>query len=124
MTDNKSRQTTNPSAALPSFTAGTRSAEFKDVYSNVSRVSVSPWDFSVTFSLTKELMPNVQPIVEDQVIVRMSPSQFKTVTQSMLNTLMAWEEVFGPVSMNNALFPQDKIKAIIVAMKELAFKQP
>jgi hypothetical protein len=114
----------SPTSGLQVVTAGSRSAEFKDIYSNVSRVSVSPWDFSVTFSLTKELIPNMPPVVEDQAVVRMSPSQFKTFTQSLLNTMTAWEEVFGTISMNNALFPQEKIKAIIVAMRETAFKQP
>jgi len=103
-------------------TAPTRSPEFKDVYSNHSRINVSPFDFSMVYSKIVEHAPGLNAI-EDQVVVRMSPQQFKIFVQTATNMLKSWEDVFGDIKSNVKSADPAKIKDSIVKLKEAVDKQ-
>jgi hypothetical protein len=99
-----------------------RSPDFKDIYTNATRVSLSPWDMNITFTLTKEIMPGVL-VGEDQAVVRMSPQQFKIFAESLLTTMTAWEEVFGAIIPTSPSLSKETMKAGILSMKEAIYKQ-
>ena len=86
--------TPSPPLALNFATSVIKSADFKDIYTNSSRISISPFDMSMMFGRTIELSPTGHA-VEDLAHVRMSPYQFKIFVQAMVNTLEAWEAAFG-----------------------------
>ncbi len=95
MSDSKQQQQLPVAAArLKSI----RSEEFRDIYSNFSRLGVTPFDFSVTFSRLIEPTMGVN-VIEDEVVVRMSAQQFKTFLESATKTLAAWEEAFGQIKL-------------------------
>jgi hypothetical protein len=74
----------------------TKTQEFKDIYSNHNRIGVSPVDFNITFSKIVEGALGLSSI-EDQVVIRMSPQQFKGFLESASRTMAAWEEVYGKI---------------------------
>ena len=108
-------------SSMQMVTQSSKSANFVDIYTNNSRVSVSPWDVSITFSLAKELMPGLLSS-EDQCVIRMSPQQFKIFTNAIVTTLKAWEEVFGEITATSPLVSFEKTKAGIANLKEAVFK--
>jgi Protein of unknown function (DUF3467) len=73
-----------------------RGPEFKDIYSNVSRVGATPFDLSVTFGKIVEI-PGATNAIEDLIIVRFSPQQFKSLTDGLVRILAAWERAFGEI---------------------------
>jgi Protein of unknown function (DUF3467) len=107
----------NPTQAVPQF----RSPEFKDIYSNNSRISASPFDFTMMFSRMADVGGGVTAL-EDLVHVRMSPYQFKIFVEHLVDTLSAWEELFGniPETMPRSTSKQ----AIIDGLKNLRKAQP
>lgn len=98
-----------------------RSQDFRDVYSNVVRIGVSGSDVSVYFGKLIEPAPGVN-ITEDQVVVRMSPHQFKTFVDHASKTLIAWESVFGSVQQSTKTHPQDLITDGVRRLKEVLDK--
>ncbi len=74
----------------------TRSPAFISVYSNHSRMAMSPWDITVTFAVTQDLAIG-KVTLEDQVALRLSPQHFKALCVSFAKTLKAWESRFGEV---------------------------
>ena len=92
-----------------------RGPEFKDIYSNVSRVGATPFDFSVTFGKLVEV-PNVMNVIEDLIVVRFSPQQFKSLTDALVRTLSAWERTFGEIKKTT---PDLKDEIIDDLMKKL-----
>jgi hypothetical protein len=92
-----------------------RGAEFKDIYSNISRVSASPFDFSITFGKIVEVQ-NVTNVIEDLVVVRFSPQQFKSMTDGLVRTLAAWERTFGEIKRT---VPDHKDEVLDDLMKKL-----
>lgn len=103
--------------------ASARSADFRDIYTNSSRVGVTPWDFAITFALSKEI-PGGTSINEDQATVRMSPQQFKIFTHALLSTVTVWEEVYGEIALNGPELDAEKLKVNILNLRDAAFKKP
>jgi Protein of unknown function (DUF3467) len=73
-----------------------RGPEFKDIYSNVSRVGATPFDFSVTFGKIVEI-PGATNAIEELITVRFSPQQFKSLTDGLVRMLASWERTFGEI---------------------------
>jgi hypothetical protein len=94
-----------------------RGSEFKDVYSNVSRVGATPFDFSVTFGKIVEV-PNVTNVIEDLIIVRFSPQQFKSLTDGLVRTLAAWERIFGEIKKTTPDLKDEKIEDLMKRLRE------
>jgi hypothetical protein len=95
----------------------TRSTDFRDIYSNNNRIGVSPVDFNITFSKIVEPAVGIST-VEDQVVIRMAPQQFKSFLDSANKTMAAWEEVFGQIKETIKQLPQDRMTEGIVRLKE------
>jgi hypothetical protein len=94
-----------------------RTAEFKDVYSNFVRLGVSGSDINVVFGKIIEPAAGIN-VIEDQVMVRMSPHQFKTFLDQATKTFNAWEEVFGEVNASLKSLSQEVITNDVRRLKE------
>lgn len=119
MTD--ARHTLSPPPTIHVGGVSTRSADFKDIYTNNTRVGMSPWDMSLIFALAKETQPGILT-TEDQAIVRMSPQQFKTFVSAISASLQAWEEVFGAISVTSPPASMEGMRDNLARMKEAVFK--
>ena len=71
-----------------------RDPQYREVYSNNVLVSMSAFDFNLTFSKNTEITPG-QPGLVDQANVTMSPQQFKSLVRVLTDTLAAYEDNFG-----------------------------
>lgn len=98
-----------------------RSPDYKDLYSNYTRVGVSPSDLNIVFSRIGETSNN-QPLIEDLVMVRMSPQQFKVFVDHVVKTMTAWESVFGEVAVTSKPQDEDKMKAGMTRLKDAIAK--
>ena len=58
-----------------------RDPQYREVYSNVSMTSLSPFDITIVFQKMMEVAPG-QPAIVDQVAVSFSPQQFKALVKS------------------------------------------
>jgi hypothetical protein len=92
-----------------------RNQEFRDIYSNNTRIGISPFDFSLTFSTIVEPTAGMT-VIEDQVVVRMSAQQFKAFLDSASKTMTAWEEVFGSVQLT---IPERSVEQITAGIRKL-----
>jgi hypothetical protein len=94
-----------------------RGSEFKDIYSNVSRVGATPFDFSVTFGKIVEV-PNVTNVIEDLIVVRFSPQQFKSLTDGLVRTLAAWEREFGEIKKTTPDLKDERFDNLMKKLRE------
>lgn len=95
-----------------------RSPDYRDIYSNHVRLTVSSSDISIIFSKIIELSYGVNTI-EDNVNIRLSPQQCKAFVDSASKTLAAWEEVFGEVAPATKPQSKDSIKEGIRRLKSV-----
>ena len=78
-----------------------RAPDYKEVYSNSSVNSLTPFDVTICFQRLSELAPG-QVCVLDQVSVTMAPQHFKAVVRSMVEVLAAYEASFGRLEISDA----------------------
>ncbi len=71
-----------------------RDQQYRDVYSNSNLINLGPFDFTITFQKTMEIVPGQGGIV-DLVSVSLSPQNFKGLVRVVTETLEAYERVFG-----------------------------
>lgn len=79
--------------------APVRAPGYLDCYSNSLRIGFTPMDLALTFGRTEDA-PHGGAQVEDVVTVRMSPHQFKALTQAAGAVLERWERMFGEIPGN------------------------
>jgi Protein of unknown function (DUF3467) len=77
-----------------------RDPQFRDLYTNQIAVSFSPFDVSLTFSKITEIFPTVQGVI-DLCNVTISPQQFKSLVRVLSETLEAYEENFGKLTISD-----------------------
>jgi hypothetical protein len=109
----------------PRHNAGTqavRSPEFKDIYSNSSKVGASPFDFSIIFGRSVEV-PDVGNVTEELVSVRFSPQQFKSMIDGLTRTLAAWERAFGEIKKTSSDHNDEKFDELMKTMHDKAFNK-
>jgi hypothetical protein len=99
-----------------------RSPEFKDIYSNVSRVAASPFDFSINFGKSVE-MPDIGNVTEELITVRFSPQQFKSMIDGLTRTLAAWERAFGEIKKTSPDHNDEAFDVLMKAMRDRAFNK-
>ena|ERR1700694_1374711 len=91
--------------SIPAMGPGvTRSADYRQIYSNVCRSAFSTWDVQLTFSLAANNASGAA-IVEEQATVFMSPSQAKAVAAVLVHAVQQFEENFGEIKLNLAQEP-------------------
>ena len=76
--------------------AENKSENYKEFYSNFSRVGVSAWDLAIAFGLLNDTSEG-SPSVTMETLVRMSPQQFKAFATSLPLILAEWESRFGEI---------------------------
>ena len=89
--------TENAESTIPRL----RDAQFRDLYANQIFVSMSPFDVSVTFSKNTEIAPGQQGLI-DLANVTISPQQLKSVVRVLTDTLAAYENNFGRLSIDDS----------------------
>lgn len=104
-----------PTPILISSMQMVKSPDFKDLYSNSPRVSMTPFDMTLMFGKIIEPSPGVN-VIEDLAHVRLSPYQFKAFVQSMVVALDAWEETFGTI---NSIIPPMMKESVSAGMESL-----
>jgi len=83
-----------------------RAPDHKELYCNVTRTRISPWDISIIFCQGKT-RPNGQPYIEEQATVVMSPPLFKTLVHAVQKCMEGYESQFGEVFFRKELLGPD-----------------
>jgi hypothetical protein len=73
-----------------------RDPQFRDVYANGSLVQLSPFDIALVFMKNTDFTGKTVQV--DQVTVTMSPQHFKALVKSLNETLTAYEQSFGALT--------------------------
>jgi hypothetical protein len=81
----------------PHQRARVRESQYREIYSNVSQTSMSPFDITLLFQKMSELDPGKLGIT-DLMSVTMSPQHFKGFVRSLNETLAAYEQAFGKLT--------------------------
>src|SRR5277367_5885224 len=99
----------------PAAPVRARDPQFREVYSNASLTSLSPFDISVLFQKNTEIAPGQYGPV-DMVSVTFSPQHFKAVVRSLAETLAAYELSFGELKIPDEDTRPSKSTSEIVAL--------
>jgi hypothetical protein len=94
---------------------------FKELYCNHTRLSMTPFDLVMTFGHIFEKSSNTASIMED-VAIRVSPQTFKFLAQNFAAAMATWESQFGAVTVQNK--PPEEVLAAIKAAAERLMKKP
>ena len=87
----------HPTAFNP-FGNRVRSPEFKEYYANGLLTRVGPFDVTLVFTQNTEISPGV-PAQAEQATVTMSPMQCKSMVNSLIETMTAYENTFGKINL-------------------------
>jgi hypothetical protein len=74
-----------------------RSAEYRDVYANQSRMTITPSDLSITFSVLSDRGPGVLTL-EDVFSVRLAPMTAKVFSLHLQAVMETYQSVLGEIS--------------------------
>jgi methionine synthase II (cobalamin-independent) len=91
---------TNKVVIAESSEKSKRSPNYISIYSNQSRLGITPWDISIIFATTDDFGAGKIEI-EDQATIRLSPQHFKALCSSFAAVLKAYEKQFGVVNVNS-----------------------
>jgi hypothetical protein len=76
---------------------GPKSPNHHEVYTNISKVGIGPWDMRLIFGhLIEGATPN-QQVMEDLVTVVMSPQHAKVLLSGWQTAMKAYEDNFGAI---------------------------
>ena len=84
----------NPTENQTNTVLRVRDPSFLDAYANQLLVNMSPFDIALTFQKVTEIVPGQQGVV-DLVNISISPQQFKAMSKLITNTIEAYEENYG-----------------------------
>lgn len=71
--------------------------QYRQIYSNSTRMAVTPWDISVTFSSVSFSMTGPLP-VQDEVTVVVSPQHAKVLARNWAKTIEVYEKKYGAIA--------------------------
>ena len=74
-----------------------KSPDFKIVYSNATRMGAGPYDIQIMFGSIRERTGPDDQVVEEQVMVMMSPQHAKAMLNSLRITVETYESNFGSI---------------------------
>jgi hypothetical protein len=110
-----------PKIAVPAMLARGRDQQFREIYSNATQTQMGPYDITIIIQKTTEIAPGV-PGVVDQCAVSFSPQHFKAFVRGLSETLAAYEQSFGELTIPDADTAPKKTAAEISAMIDEARK--
>jgi hypothetical protein len=88
----------NPTGFSPVVGAIPRAADFRDVYSNQARLTITPSDFNLIFSRANDRGPGLL-MLEDLISVRLAPLTAKTISLHLQAVIEAFESAMGTILM-------------------------
>jgi hypothetical protein len=94
-----------------------RAEHYRDIYANACVVSVGHYDFNILFNQVKEL--DGEQVAESQTKVYLSPQQFKALTLVCVNSLEAYEKVFGEQKLPPHFKPRADLVELLAASVSL-----
>ena len=92
MTDN------SPKPPMATEVPVVRSHEFRNHYSNHSKIGISQWDLSLVLGQLVDIGNNVS-VVEEFAAIKFSPHHFKNLAAVMNESIDQWEKLFGSIVM-------------------------
>ena len=95
MDNSKQRKSTRPPAAVGMRFV--KAPTFNFCYANNAQVTVSNWDFSITFGEGIGTDESGAAMIEQRVRVSMSPQHMKALVHILRNNLESYERMFGEV---------------------------
>ena len=69
--------------------------DYRDVYCNSTKTSVTQWDIRATVGMTVDL--DGSPALKEMATIIMSPQHAKAVLRTLAETIQKYEAVFGPI---------------------------
>jgi hypothetical protein len=87
-----------------------KSDDFREIYANNIRLSITPVDLIIYFGHITETKTGGAVIKED-IGVRMSPQSLKSLVVNLTNAMVVWETQFGPIQVT-AKTPQEVLNAL------------
>jgi hypothetical protein len=90
-----------PAIMRSEHTQRLRDQNYREVYSNNCMQSMTPFDIKLIFQKLSEIIPG-QPALIDEVSVIISPPHFKALINSLTETLNAYENSFGHLTIPDA----------------------
>jgi len=106
---------TSQTKPVPATMTRLRDPQYRELYSNSNLVALSPFDITITFQKVGEAIPG-QHSVYDLVSITMSPQQFKGLLRVAGETLAAYENVFGALTISDKDVARTKTAAQIEAL--------
>jgi hypothetical protein len=101
------------SAELGTPTATFRSQNFREVYASHLKMGLTPYDFVITLGHPSEQPPGTA-IIEEDVVIRLSPQFCKHLSINLAKAVETWESQFGDIKLP-AKKPEDVLAAIQAA---------
>ena len=77
-----------------------RDPNFREIYSNGAITSLTPFDITITMQKTGEIAPG-QVAVVDLASLTMSPQQLKAFVNAIKETLSAYEQAYGVLTIKD-----------------------
>lgn len=75
-----------------------RSPNYIDVYASITRMSMTPTDFTMVFGAYEDFGPGLL-IPQDRASIRISPQTLRILIENAALFLRAWEAQFGKVNL-------------------------
>lgn len=75
-----------------------RSPNYVDVYASITRMSMTPTDFTIIFGAFEDFGPGLI-IPQDRASIRVSPQALRILIENAASCLRAWEAQFGKVNL-------------------------
>lgn len=75
---------------------GPKHPNYQEIYSNTTKVGVSPWDLRIIYGHMVEQAPG-QQVVEDLVTIVMSPQHAKVLYAHWARAIKTYEDRFGVI---------------------------
>jgi hypothetical protein len=90
-----------PQVTVPATLTRVRDQQYRELYSNVTQTQMGPYDITILIQKATEIVPGV-PGVIDQCAVSFSPQHFKALVRGLNETLAAYEQSFGELTISDA----------------------
>lgn len=105
-------------AATPAGKQRPRSADYREIYINGCAVGGSAYDLQIIGLLTKSLTSG-EVVNEEQIALRTSPQQFKSLVGMLLEVIVAYERDFQVLKLPAE---QSEREAMLESIRDLVLK--
>jgi hypothetical protein len=123
MADDPTAQAATAAASQTAVGAVVRGKDYQTVFSNNSRMRLSPTEIALTFGYTDQLPGSPAPFNEEKVTVVFTPQHAKLLTISLAETIKIFEANYGPINIDTTQKPLSQ-DALLEAIKKATAESP